>query len=66
MNVPRLLATLANSTGSVYRIVFTGLLLYELVKFKTRKRNAQDSIYHPGDGSYRAGYPLGAKKKGRA
>ena len=69
MRLARALNTAAGSVGSIYKIVFTGLLLYELVKFQLRrKRNvmAEDSIYRPRDGSYRAAGPLGYKKKGKA
>lgn len=69
MKFARVLSAAANSAGSIYKIVFTGLLLYELVKFQLkRKSNAglQDSLYRPRDSSYRAAGSLGLKKKGRA
>jgi len=41
MKIARALSELANSTSSLYRIVFTGLLLIELVRFRWRKNSAE-------------------------
>lgn len=36
MNLPRTLAKAASSMSSIYKIVFTAMLLIELVKFKMK------------------------------
>jgi hypothetical protein len=45
MKIAKHLTTAANSTSALYRIVFTALLLFELVRFRWRK-NAQGNPDH--------------------
>lgn len=52
----RILSTLARTASGMkhaYAIVFTGLLLFELVRFRFRKgRNAEATPYNPGGRRY--------------
>lgn len=48
MKVSRFLGEMAASTSSVYRIVFTGLLLWELIRFRFGKRRAHEEVHRPG------------------
>lgn len=44
------LHSVANASSSIYRIVFTGLLLFELVRYQLRrKRNAANLSYRDLD-----------------
>jgi hypothetical protein len=50
MKALRTLGQLAGGMGSVYRIVFTGMLLYELVKFGLKRNlRAENHRNYPAD-----------------
>lgn len=64
--VIRALNQAALATGALYKVVFTGLLLYELVRFRLKKgRHVENSGYRPNDSSYRTYSSLGFKQKAR-
>ncbi len=65
MNITRLLSTLANNTSAVYRIVFTGMLMYELIRFRLAERKRSEKIRPPNftDGGFRSRYQVAAQSR---
>ena len=67
MRITRVLAEIAANSASVYKIVFTALLLYELVRYGFKRNRYAEAPYHdPGSCGNRApgcpGPALGEKK----
>lgn len=63
MNFLRTLGNVAGGMGNVYRIVFTGLLLYELYRFRFKKeRHGEGHRNYPGNRGGRARGALGDRE----